>query len=81
MTAHVVRTHANPIQIAGVGFFSLVLSGLQHPSGIDETRVLVGTQTAHETFSRSVSLCARHVVTAIVSNGELAKDQDRHNER
>ena len=81
MATHVVGTHADPVKIFSSGSFGLVLSGLQHPSWVDETCVLVGTQTAHKALSRCVSLCARHIVTAIVSDGELAKYQNCHHER
>ena len=81
LTTHVVGTHADPIQIVSIGCFGLILSGLQHQSGVNQTCVLVGTETAHEAFSRFISLSARHIVTAIVSDSELAEDQNRHHER
>ena len=70
LTTHIVGAHANPIKVA-IGALVFVLHGFEHQSGVNKACVLVSTKATHKLLSRCISLCTRHIVSAIVSNGNL----------
>ena len=82
LTAHVVGTHANPIQrIVSRISRCRGLHCPEHVGGVNQARVLVGAKASHEVLRVHSRLRARHIVTAVVSDGELAEDQNCHHER
>ena len=82
LTAHIVGTHVNPIQrIVGSVLHSGSLHGLEHVGRVNQARVLIGAKATHEALRIHCGLCARHIVTAVVSDSELAKNQNCHQER
>ena len=69
LTTHVVRTHANPIKRI-VGCISRCLSLLspKHVSRVNQASVLVSAKTAHKALRIHSCLCARDIMSSLVSD-------------
>ena len=77
LTTHVVRTHADPIQrVVGSVSRCRGLHGPEHVGGVNQAGVLVGTKAAHETLGSRRGLCARDIVSTLVSDNRLTQDHD-----